>query len=78
MKVAVHIRAASSAAEANRLCRLTPAYRQILNDYPATAWNRKHVRTAPHHTGPAWTDEPGAQREGAWTVEFEVEKIAPK
>lgn len=72
MVVGVHIREASSAADANAQAKRSAAYIQILKDYPPEGWDRRHLRTVRHNTGgasPARPDSPGA-----WMVEFEVSR----
>lgn len=70
MKVAVFIVDATTAEEANAICKTKPAYRQILFDYPSDKWNRKHSQTYPLSL-----DQANA---AGWYVEFEVvEKSQP-
>ena len=70
MMVGVFIRHADNAEDANQQCRGSPAYRKILLEYPSIEWERRHVKTARHNTGPSGTPE--LKGPGAYMVEFEV------
>jgi|SRR6185312_1706841 len=77
MIVSVHVREATSEADANAKCKKLGAYFQILREYPSSKWHRRHVKTAPHFTGTA-SSTPVPHVPGkvcAWTVEFEVTRL---
>ena len=72
MLVGVYIREAEDAEDANAQAKLSRAYRQILEEYPSSKWDRRWLRTIRHNVGPSDVPRPAQSGSGAWMVEFEV------